>query len=296
MGDNVCHKVPECYTTHVEHCEPVFKKRCSEGHKKKTKKWRRDVTEILNIGEDEDSLGNEKLSTADILDILTEPHADDDEDDKPTRKEKRHIVDKIQKLLKKGKGDDCEVIPHGEQCEKVPFENCNQVEKCQKEIRRECKKVPDQKCWQEPHEKCWQVPHQRCWDETRDKCWDEAREKCEEKIHEDCKDVPKEECSNVSTEVCKKTPLEKCRKEPHEDCTDKPNEKCENVKVKVARKHCKKGKKIGDKLWKEGKKKGEKLWKEGKKTGEKLWKEGKKNGEKLLEKLLGKNGGYENEW
>merc|ERR1719147_647143 len=252
--------------TQVEHCEPVFKKHCSEGHKKKTKKWRRDVAEILNNGEDEDSFSNEKLSTAEMLDILTESQADDDENDKSTRKEKRHIVDKIQKLLKKGKGGDCEIIPHGERCEKVPVENCNQVEKCQKETRRECKKVPDQKCWQEPHEKCWQVPHQRCWDE--------AKEKCEEIVHQDCKDVPKEECSNVSTEVCEKIPLEKCRKEPHELCTDKPNEKCENVKVKVARKHCKKGKKIGDKLWKEGKKKGE----------------------KLLEKLLGKNGGYENEW
>merc|ERR1719369_968311 len=142
-------------------------------------------------------------------------------------REKRDLAKKIHKLFKKGKKEECETVHHGEHCEKVPVENCHDVEKCTKEIHRECKKVPHQKCWQEPHEKCWQVPHETCVDVPQEKCWDEPRESCW--------DEPKLVCTQV--------PWEQCTKEPHEQCSQHPKEHCESVKVKVARRHCREAKK-----------------------------------------------------
>jgi len=251
--DDVCHKHPECHTTYVDHCEPVFKKHChGHGGKKKGKKWRRDVAEeLVNEEDDEEEFDELKnMSTAEVLDILSDPQDDYvDHDSYGSSKQKRHIADKIHKFLKKGKKKEkCETIDAGEQCEKVPVENCHDVESCSKEIRRECKKVPHQKCWQEPHEKCWQVPHEKCWDEPHEKCWDEP--------HEKCWDEP--------SKVCTQVPWEKCSKEPYDHCTDHPKEYCEDVKVKVARRHCrqkdKKDKKKGAKFL-------EKLFKKDKSTG-----------------------------
>merc|ERR1712025_438358 len=250
--DDVCHKHPECQTTYVDHCEPVFKKHC-HGHdaKKKGKKWRRDVAEELVNEEDDDEEFDElkNMSTAEVLDILSDPQDDyADQDSYGSSKQKRHITDKIHKFLKKGKKKEkCETIPVGEHCEKVPVENCRDVESCSKEVRRECKKIPHQKCWQEPHEKCWQVPHEKCWDEPHEKCWDEP--------HEKRWDEPSQFCTQV--------PWEKCSKEPYDHCTDHPKEYCEDVMVKVARRHCRQK----DKKEKKGAKFLEKLFKKDKSSG-----------------------------
>merc|ERR1712142_1060163 len=243
---DVCHNHPECQTTYEEHCEQLFKKHCYGGSKK-GKKWRRDVAEELVNGEEDDEEFDElkKISTSELLDIVSESHESNDNDDFCSSKQKRHIHHKIAKLLKKGKGEEtCEHIPAGEHCEKVPVEHCHDVEKCSKEIHRECKQVPHQKCWQEPQENCWQVPHEKCWDEPKEKCWDEPREKCWEE----------------PSQVCTRVPHERCIKEPHEHCTDHPKEHCQNVVVKVAKKHChkknkkdKKGHKLIEKLFKKGK-------------------------------------------
>merc|ERR1711909_131172 len=40
---DICHTHPECHTSFVNHCEPVFKKQCHGGGKKKGKKYKRDV-------------------------------------------------------------------------------------------------------------------------------------------------------------------------------------------------------------------------------------------------------------
>merc|ERR1711970_1406694 len=162
-----CHSHPECHTTYVDHCEPVFKKQCRGGGKKKGKKFKRDVAKELVHSEEEDVDEDEdededlevirKMSTAELLDIMAE--SGDEENSSNRSKEKRDIAAKIHKLFKKGKKEECETVRHGEHCEKVPVENCHDVEKCTKEIHRECKKIPHEKCWQEPHEKCWQVPH-----------------------------------------------------------------------------------------------------------------------------------------
>merc|ERR1711936_630981 len=157
---DICHTHPECHTSYVDHCEPVFKKQCHGGGKKKGKKFKRDVAkELVHSEEDEDEDDDDdyledirKMSTAELLDIMAEAEK---AEKNPTgaNREKRDLAKKIHKLFKKGKKEECETVHHGEHCEKVPVENCHDVEKCTKEIHRECKKVPHQKCWQEPHEK-----------------------------------------------------------------------------------------------------------------------------------------------
>merc|ERR1711910_18059 len=155
---DICHTHPECHTSFVDHCEPVFKKQCHGGGKKKGKKYKRDVAEeLVHSEEDEDEDDDDdyledikKMSTAELLDIMAEAEK---AEKNPTgaNREKRDLAKKIHKLFKKGKKEECETVHHGEHCEKVPVENCHDVEKCTKEIHRECKKVPHQKCWQEPH-------------------------------------------------------------------------------------------------------------------------------------------------
>merc|ERR1719187_2349750 len=160
---DVCHNHPECQTTFEDRCEQLFKKQC-HGGSKKGKKWRRDVAEVLVNGQEDDEEFDEdelkKISTAELLDIVSESHDESNDNDElsGSSKQKRHIHHKIAKLLKKKGKESCEHIPVGEQCEKVPVEHCRDVEKCSKEIIRECKQVPHQKCWQEPQENCWQVP------------------------------------------------------------------------------------------------------------------------------------------
>merc|ERR1711936_995270 len=196
-----CHSHPECHTTYVDHCEPVFKKQCRGGGKKKGKKFKRDVAKELVHSEEEDVDEDEdedlevirKMSTAELLDIMAE--SEDGENSSNRSKEKRDIAAKIHKLFKKGKKEECETVHHGEHCEKVPVENCHDVEKCTKEIHRECKKIPHEKCWQEPHEKCWQVPHETCVDVPHEKCWEEPRESCWDEPKQVCTQVPWEKCS-----------------------------------------------------------------------------------------------------
>merc|ERR1711887_214056 len=106
---------------------------------------------------DEDLKVIKNISTAELLDIITES----EEEETSSHKEKRDIAAKIHKLFKKGKKEECESIHHGEHCEKVPVENCHDVEKCTKEVHRECK-VPHEKCWQEPHEHCTDQPQEHC--------------------------------------------------------------------------------------------------------------------------------------
>merc|ERR1712179_150768 len=133
-----CHSHPECHTTYVDHCEPVFKKQCSGGSKKKGKKIKRDVAKELVHSEEEDVDEDleviRKMSTAELLDIMAE--SEDEENSSNRSKEKRDIAAKIHKLFKKGKKEECETVHHGEHCEKVPVENCHDVEKCTKEIHR----------------------------------------------------------------------------------------------------------------------------------------------------------------
>jgi len=69
-----------------------------------------------------------------------------------------------------------------------------------------CHHHPHTTCWDEPVEKCVNVPE----------CWDEPEKKC------------------------KKVPKEVCEEEEIEKCWDEPTEHCEYLKVKVARKHCRK--------------------------------------------------------
>merc|ERR1719233_673749 len=204
-----------------------------------------------------------KMSTAELLDIIAEAE-DDEEYTQGGDREKRDIASKIHKLFKKGKKkEECETIHHGEHCEKVPVQNCHDVEKCTKEIHRECKKVPHEKCWQVPHETCIDVPHEKCWDEPRESCWDEPKQ------------------------VCTQVPHEVCTKEPHEHCTQHPKEHCENVKVKVARRHCCEGKGKKEKIKGKIEKLKEKLF------GKKL-KKAEKKLKKAEKKLKGDGvGGYD---
>merc|ERR1712212_952390 len=157
--EDVCRTHPECHTTYVDHCEPVYKKQCYGGGKKKGKKFKREVAEELlhSEEEDEDLEVIKNMSTAELLDIIAEAEKED-----ISNKEKRDIASKIHKLFKKGKKEECEAVHHGEHCEKVPLDNCHDVEKCTKEVRRECKKVPHEKCWQEPHEHCTDHPQEHC--------------------------------------------------------------------------------------------------------------------------------------
>merc|ERR1711875_87431 len=84
-----------------------------------------------------------KMSTAELLELISEQDDEESENDAPEQKQKRHIVDKLNKLLGKGKKSKevCEDIQHGEHCEKAPVENCHDVEKCRTEPRRQCKQV-----------------------------------------------------------------------------------------------------------------------------------------------------------
>merc|ERR1712083_406781 len=69
---DICHTHPECHTTYVDHCEPIYKKKCHGGGKKKGKKFKRDVAEELVHSEDddEDLEDIKKMSTAELLDIM----------------------------------------------------------------------------------------------------------------------------------------------------------------------------------------------------------------------------------
>merc|ERR1712083_1173483 len=109
------------------------------------------------MGEDEDLEVIKNMSTAELLDLIAESEEEDS-----SNKEKRDIASKIHKLFKKGKKEECEAVHHSEHCEKVPVENCHDVEKCTKEVRRECKRVPHEKCQQVPHEQCTDHPQEHC--------------------------------------------------------------------------------------------------------------------------------------
>merc|ERR1712181_113608 len=287
--ENVCKSHPECHTSYVDHCTPLFKKVCSEeddskkGKKDKDKKgghkkWKREAIE------DEEETAEEKaeteklkkLSAADLLEIaqdaaIAEAENNDGKEKRGIKKIGKLALKLIKNHLKKDdkKGSQCEDVPHGEHCEKVAVEKCHDVEKCWKEPKTQCKKVPHEKCWQEPHEKCWnepqekcwQEPHQKCWQEPRESCWDEPQEKCWKEPHQKCWQEPQEKCWQEAHEkcwdepkqVCWQEPHEKCWEEPHEQCTQHPKEHCDYVKVKVAKRWCPEKKEkedSGKKFWK----------------------------------------------
>merc|ERR1712181_145634 len=242
--ENVCKSHPECHTSYVDHCTPLFKKVCSEeddskkGKKDKDKKgghkkWKREAIEDEEEAETEKL---KKLSAADLLEIaqdaaIAEAENNDGKEKRGIKKIGKLALKLIKNHLKKDdkKGSQCEDVPHGEHCEKVAVEKCHDVEKCWKEPKTQCKKVPHEKCWQEPHEKCWNEPQEKCWQEAHQKCWDEPKQ------------------------VCWQEPHEKCWEEPHEQCTQHPKEHCDYVKVKVAKRWCPEKKEkedSGKKFWK----------------------------------------------
>merc|ERR1712168_592437 len=69
---------------------------------------------------------------------------------------------------------------------------------------------------------CHHHPYTECWDEPREKCWDEPV----------CVKVPKQKCEQVPREVCEQVDFERCE--------DVWEEQCEYMRVKVAKKHCRK--------------------------------------------------------
>jgi len=69
---------------------------------------------------------------------------------------------------------------------------------------------------------CHHHPHTECWDEPREKCWEEPV----------CVQVPKQQCEQVPREVCEQVDFEVCE--------DVWEEQCEYMRVKVAKKHCRK--------------------------------------------------------
>jgi len=71
---------------------------------------------------------------------------------------------------------------------------------------------------------CHHHPNTNCWDEPREKCWDEPV----------CHKVPKQKCEQIPREVCEKVDFERCQ--------DVWEEQCEYMRVKVAKKHCRKPK------------------------------------------------------
>merc|ERR1712168_572660 len=71
---------------------------------------------------------------------------------------------------------------------------------------------------------CHHHPNTNCWDEPKEKCWDEPV----------CHKVPKQKCEQVPREVCEKVDFERCQ--------DVWEEQCEYMRVKVAKKHCRKPK------------------------------------------------------
>merc|ERR1711887_506718 len=105
---DICHTHPECHTSFVDHCEPVFKKQCHGGGKKKGKKYKRDVAEeLVHSEEDEDEDDDDdyledikKMSTVELLDIMAEAEK---AEKNPTgaNREKRDLAKKIHKLFKR---------------------------------------------------------------------------------------------------------------------------------------------------------------------------------------------------
>merc|ERR1719348_1568654 len=73
---------------------------------------------------------------------------------------------------------------------------------------------------------CHHHPHTKCWDEPVEKCTD----------------VPV--CHTESKQRCKKVPRKVCQKVETEKCWDEPEEVCEYMRVKVAKKHCRKPKQL----------------------------------------------------
>jgi len=71
---------------------------------------------------------------------------------------------------------------------------------------------------------CHHHPHTSCWDEPVEKCVD----------------VP--ECHTEQKQRCKKVPKKVCSKVETQKCWDEPEEVCEYMRVKVAKKHCRKPK------------------------------------------------------
>merc|ERR1712055_441323 len=244
--ENVCKSHPECHTTYVDHCTPLFKKHCHEEESKKDKKshkkWKREaVDDDEETAEEKAATENlKKLSAADLLEIaqdaaIAESENKDGKEKRGVEKIGKLALKLINKHLKKGDkknkgGDQCEDIPHGEHCEKVAVEKCQDVEKCWKEPKTQCKKVPHEKCWQEPHENCWDEPHEKCWKVPEEKCHQEPHEQCWQEPHETCWEEPQQ--------VCWQEPHEKCWEEPQEHCTQHPKEHCDYVKVKVAKRWC----------------------------------------------------------
>merc|ERR1712025_638596 len=85
---------------------------------------------------------------------------------------------------------------------------------------------PDNEDDEEAHVEtlCHHHPHTKCWDEPVEKCHN----------------VP--ECHTEQVQRCKKVPREVCEKVESQKCWDEPEEHCEYMRVKVAKKYCRKPK------------------------------------------------------
>merc|ERR1712029_713124 len=76
------------------------------------------------------------------------------------------------------------------------------------------------------------VEEQLCHHHPNTNCWDEPV----------CHKVPKQKCEQVPKQKCEQVPREVCEKVDFERCQDVWEEQCEYMRVKVAKKHCRKPK------------------------------------------------------
>merc|ERR1712192_222141 len=141
--ENVCKSHPECHTSYVDHCTPLFKKVCSEeddskkGKKDKDKKgghkkWKREAIddEEETAEEKAETEKLKKLSAADLLEIaqdaaIAEAENNDGKEKRGIKKIGKLALKLIKNHLKKDdkKGSQCEDVPHGEHCERLLWRN-----------------------------------------------------------------------------------------------------------------------------------------------------------------------------
>jgi len=220
-----CHNVKSCHTTQQNVCKTEYTIECE----KEEHKWKREAADE----------GDEALDDLSDDESFLEGHVN--VHSRHARATGLELVKlKLKPLKKKGKRE-AEEEEIDENNDNNPEQDENVVEDVLTRSRRDVKKkllkkvLPKFALALESSTTTASTKDQKetlCHHHPHTKCWDEPVEKCSL--------VP--ECHTEQVQRCKKVPREVCVKVETQKCWDEPEEVCEYMRVKVAKKHCRKPK------------------------------------------------------